>query len=58
MSDWDNLDKSIEVDSVPIKRIAASKIASSLEEENIRPAEANDENDVGLVLIIIILIVF
>uniref|UniRef100_A0A1I7W5H4 DEAD/DEAH box helicase n=1 Tax=Loa loa TaxID=7209 RepID=A0A1I7W5H4_LOALO len=46
MSDWDNLDKLIEVDSIPIKKAAASKIASSLEEENIVFTKESDGSDI------------
>uniref|UniRef100_A0A158Q886 DEAD/DEAH box helicase n=1 Tax=Elaeophora elaphi TaxID=1147741 RepID=A0A158Q886_9BILA len=46
MSDWDNLDKLVETNSVPIKRTALSKIASSLEEQNILFAKENKDSDI------------
>lgn len=48
MSDWDSLDKLVETDSVPIKKTAASKVASSLEEQNILFAKENDDSDVSV----------
>lgn len=48
MSDWDNLDKLVEANSVPIKKIAASKVASSLEEQNILFVKENSDNDVSV----------
>ncbi|KAL4002464.1 DEAD/DEAH box helicase family protein [Acanthocheilonema viteae] len=46
MSDWDNLDKLVEANCIPIKKIAASKVASSLEEQNILFAKENNNSDI------------
>ncbi|CAG9531357.1 unnamed protein product [Cercopithifilaria johnstoni] len=46
MSDWDNLEKLVEANSVPIKKIAASKVASSLEEQNIVFAKEDNDSDI------------
>ncbi|VIO90324.1 DEAD/DEAH box helicase family protein [Brugia malayi] len=45
MSNWDNLDKFIEMDSIPIKKSAISKIAINPEEENGLFTEENNDSD-------------
>ncbi|KAK6100806.1 DEAD/DEAH box helicase family protein [Brugia pahangi] len=45
MSNWDNLDKFIEMDSIPIKKSAISKIAINPEEENGLFIEENNDSD-------------
>ncbi|VDM09116.1 unnamed protein product [Wuchereria bancrofti] len=45
MSSWDNLDKFIEMDSIPIKKSVISKIAIDAEEENGLFAEENNDSD-------------
>ncbi|VDK71743.1 unnamed protein product [Onchocerca ochengi] len=46
MSDWDSLDSLVKVDAIPIKKTAAVKVASSLEEQNIIFTKDDDDSDI------------